>query len=428
MLGDARGLMNGGSGYLGTAHPNVAMMTIETRSTSWLKRSVLCSGLLFLALAAIAQVPGTVDLGLFQAPGANTLEVRVRPNGTGYNGVVTALTFTIRWESASGALLGGLSQVIDGNNCPSQTLPIQPSPDGQVDAAGFRYLNFNGFGFVPLSGCSQQAGYSWPANAWTPVMRVPVLSGAGCAAFSIVNDTYTAANNQDYYLSLFGAESNGAIVTGPVYVDGSTVACADCAGVPGGESLPGTPCNDGNDCTLDDRYDTDCNCTGLPLVAGFTLPNEAIVAGVPAQFQSTSTSGAGLLWSFGDGNTSSEASPIHTWTLPGTYALSLQASNGGCTAIAEATIPVGVSTGIGATPGTGVAMAWVAEGQLWLRIGHGAGTSRQVDLYDMAGRCLARYRIGPGTLHQLPLPCSTGMLVVRVLAPHGSTVLRVMPN
>lgn len=428
MLGDARGLMNCGSGYLGTAHPNVAMMTIETRSKSWLKRSVLCTGLLFLALAAIAQVPGTVDLGLFQAPGANTLEVRVRPNGTGYNGVVTALTFTIRWESASGAFLGDLSQVIDGNICPSQTLPIQPSPDGQVDAGGFRYLNFNGFGFVPLSGCTGQSGYSWPADVWTPVMRVPVLPGPGCATFGIVNDTYTEANNQDYYLSLFGAESNGAIAAGPVYVDGTAGGCTDCAGVPGGGASPGTVCNDGDDCTLDDRYDPDCDCTGLPLVAGFTLPNEAIVAGAPAQFQSTSTIGAGLLWSFGDGNTSSEASPMHTYTLPGTYTLGLQASNGSCTAIAEATILVGVPTGLGGTPETGDAIAWVANGRLWLRTGHGAAMNQELEVYDTAGRCLARHRIGPGTLHELPLPHSMGMLVVRVLAAHGSTVLRIMPD
>lgn len=404
------------------------MMHSQALIMKLLLRPLLSIGMLLHALVGPAQVPGTVDLGLFQAPGANTLEVRVRPNGTGYNGVVTAITFTIRWESASGALLGGLSQVIDGNSCPSQTLPIQPSPDGQVDAGGFRYLNFNGFGFVPLSNCAGQPGYSWQADVWTPVMRVPVLPGAGCAAFSIVNDAYTSTNNQDYYLSFFGLESNGAITTGPVYVDGSSVVCSDCAGVPGGGALPGAPCNDGNDCTLDDRYDLNCNCTGLPLVAGFTTPTQAIVAGVPAQFQSTSTTGAGLFWTFGDGSTSNEGSPIHTWALPGTYALTLQASNGGCTAIAGDSILVGLPTGLSGTPETVGAMAWIADGRLWLRSGHSEGTSRQAELYDTAGRCLARHRIGPGTLHDLPMPNGTGILVLRLLAPNGSTLLRVIPN
>jgi hypothetical protein len=89
---------------------------------------------------------------------------------------------------------------------------------------------------------------------------------------------------------------------------------------------------------------------------------------------------------------------------------------------------VGLATGLSNSPEVGGAKAWVADGRLWLLCGQGAGTNRQVELYDTAGRCLALHRIGPGTLHELPLPYGTGMLVVRVLAPHGSTVLRVLNN
>ncbi|MBX2973870.1 MAG: T9SS type A sorting domain-containing protein, partial [Flavobacteriales bacterium] len=36
----------------------------------------------------------------------------------------------------------------------------------------------------------------------------------------------------------------------------------DCLGVPGGSALPGTPCNDGNACTINDTYTVDCQCVG----------------------------------------------------------------------------------------------------------------------------------------------------------------------
>jgi hypothetical protein len=38
----------------------------------------------------------------------------------------------------------------------------------------------------------------------------------------------------------------------------------DCVGVPGGTTLPGTSCNDNNACTLNDAYDSDCQCVGTP--------------------------------------------------------------------------------------------------------------------------------------------------------------------
>jgi subtilisin-like proprotein convertase family protein len=45
----------------------------------------------------------------------------------------------------------------------------------------------------------------------------------------------------------------------------------DCEGVVGGPALPGTACDDGDDCTADDVYDAECNCAGTP-VASCTLP------------------------------------------------------------------------------------------------------------------------------------------------------------
>src|SRR5690606_4590392 len=37
---------------------------------------------------------------------------------------------------------------------------------------------------------------------------------------------------------------------------------SDCAGVPGGSALPGSPCDDGNVLTQDDTWTVDCACEG----------------------------------------------------------------------------------------------------------------------------------------------------------------------
>jgi hypothetical protein len=40
----------------------------------------------------------------------------------------------------------------------------------------------------------------------------------------------------------------------------------DCEGTPGGSSLPGTPCNDGDANTTDDQWNSNCNCVGTPVI------------------------------------------------------------------------------------------------------------------------------------------------------------------
>ncbi len=39
----------------------------------------------------------------------------------------------------------------------------------------------------------------------------------------------------------------------------------DCLGVPGGSALPGTPCDDGNPNTINDKWNANCECVGQPV-------------------------------------------------------------------------------------------------------------------------------------------------------------------
>lgn len=48
------------------------------------------------------------------------------------------------------------------------------------------------------------------------------------------------------------------------------------------------------------------------------------------QFNNTSTGATSFLWSFGDGSTSNDINPVHTYLTPGTYSVTLTATNGNC--------------------------------------------------------------------------------------------------
>jgi len=70
-----------------------------------------------------------------------------------------------------------------------------------------------------------------------------------------------------------------------------------------------------------------------PPVANFTSPNPT-ACGAPAtiSFTNSSTNATSYLWDFGDNTTSNQASPSHTYTAPGTYTVTLIATNAaGCT-------------------------------------------------------------------------------------------------
>ena len=265
--------------------------------------------LLALSMGTGATAQPLVDIGLFPNASPNTLEVRVRPDAS-FNQVVSSLTFTIRWNNASGASLdvNAITQF-----CPGGFF-ISPSGDGEIVDGGFRYYTFNAFGFAQLSAaCSGQA---WSANTERVIMTIPVINNTGCATFNIVNDGYTQANNKDYFISLNGLDRTDVIYSTAFNIGSCTPDCLgviggpalpgtacndgnantgndtwnascvcvgqliDCLGVPGGSALPGTACNDGNANTGNDTYDANCNCVGqlidcLGVPGGGALPGTA---------------------------------------------------------------------------------------------------------------------------------------------------------
>ncbi len=72
------------------------------------------------------------------------------------------------------------------------------------------------------------------------------------------------------------------------------------------------------------------SCAVKP-VASFTVPVQKFVAPATVKFNNTTPKADSYAWDFGDGGTSTEASPSHTYNHSGNYTVSLKAVKGGKT-------------------------------------------------------------------------------------------------
>jgi len=64
-----------------------------------------------------------------------------------------------------------------------------------------------------------------------------------------------------------------------------------------------------------------------PAMADFDVSGEQLWAKCSVEFINTSSGATSYLWDFGDGNTATEENPTHTYISPGTYSVTLTASD-----------------------------------------------------------------------------------------------------
>ncbi|MCB0818172.1 MAG: PKD domain-containing protein, partial [Flavobacteriales bacterium] len=71
-----------------------------------------------------------------------------------------------------------------------------------------------------------------------------------------------------------------------------------------------------------------------------------VLVGEAVTFGSGTQPGALVTWDFGDGTTSTEEAPVHAYTLPGSYPVTLTVGSAPCDLVLTEVIEVGISTGL----------------------------------------------------------------------------------
>ncbi|MDQ3100194.1 MAG: hypothetical protein M3R08_02295, partial [Bacteroidota bacterium] len=119
---------------------------------------------------------------------------------------------------------------------------------------------------------------------WTPAAGLNDATIADPIATLTEETTYTVTVSND------GCTGTASIT---VMVD---LLCADCAGVPNGPAVAGTPCDDGDPDTSNDTWSAGCICLGQPVVPDPCNTITTIDCGVP---QTVTLSGNGAGWNQG---------------------------------------------------------------------------------------------------------------------------------
>jgi len=179
--------------------------------------------------------------------------------------------------------------------------------------------------------------YSW----WLP-------DGGSSTA---TNEAFTFAEEGVYGVCLTVGDGNGCSSTlcDTVHVSVSGLISTlrfDCLEVPGGSAQIGWPCNDNDPMTSGDTWTANCTCEGTltnpdPCEADFWVIQASDSIGGQAEpipnelwIWNLSSGGTGnfqFLWSFGDGTSSSEPFPSHTYEANGPYTLCLtMTDDAGC--------------------------------------------------------------------------------------------------
>ena len=151
----------------------------------------------FFALASFAD--SKVDIGIYQVNG--NLEIKLRPQ-VDFDGIFSAVVFTVRWDKNSNAALGDIK--FFGN----EMIPLAKS--GHTRDNGLtNYQVFSGVGHQTL----EALGMEWEAGKEYTLLTIPYT---GAAEFELVNDAWTdvVEHNANYYVSLGGKDVTGTIYKG----------------------------------------------------------------------------------------------------------------------------------------------------------------------------------------------------------------------
>lgn len=277
---------------------------------------------------------------------------------------------SVTWNTAGVYIVTLTASNAAGNSTSTATITVLAAP-----VAGFSY-QLAGFSASFTNTSSNGTSYSWdfgdgsdPSTAVNP-SHTYGQAGSYTVTLSATNECGTVTTTQ--VVSIQGAppvpaisanNTNGCLPFSTQFTDQS-------AGNPtawnwtfqGGTPATSTAQNPSVSYNAAGTYEVTLEVTNIFGTATQTFPAYITVQAAPSAgfnfvanqttvtFTSTSQNATSYAWNFGDNNTSPEENPVHTYSAPGTYNVSLSASNNCGTTIFEQMVVI--------TSGTGEA-AWV---------------------------------------------------------------------
>ena len=149
-------------------------------------------------------------------------------------------------------------------------------------------------------------------------------------------------------------------------------------------------------------YLYDLEVSGAPCVSPATEVTAQVVeadftyqaSGATVTFSDASTGATSWLWSFGDGATSTEQDPVHTYALPGNYTITLTINGIACSASQSWELNTSVS-GLSGASALSVLPNPAAD-RVTIDLGKARAEQVVVEVHDIEGRIVARTILLPG--------------------------------
>ncbi|MBO4875574.1 MAG: PKD domain-containing protein, partial [Bacteroidales bacterium] len=241
----------------------------------------------------------------YWAVGAHTYSQGNAPSTSASSmGVYDAMFVDEYWNSASSLLyLGNLAvqQAVTNNNTTSSIT------DGNCNNSAHYY-----FQFYHTFGDGSVMPYVTKPEANTVTLPSSVMSGATSMTVNAVAGSYVAVTD------------NESTIYGVAVANAQGVATVNFS-----EAIPGS----GTLYVVVTRqqyqpyFGTVSVIAPNPPVADFTGTPTTILERESVTFTNNSQYAASYLWNFGDGQTSTEMNPVHTYMTPGTYTVTLRVEN-----------------------------------------------------------------------------------------------------
>ena len=164
--------------------------------------------------------------------------------------------------------------------------------------------------------------------------------------------------------------------------------------------------------------------------AAFTAPDTTCATIMTTDFVDNSTGATSWAWDFGDGNTSTDQNPSHTYTGPGTFIVTLTVSDGTCTDVTTFNIFVQFCSSINEF-GVGEVAVNPTLADEFVNVNFNLGASQDIvlTLTDLSGRVVSTDALGNmqnGT-HQVQLDgISEGLYLLNIEGEGVRSTFRIM--